>query len=454
MVWLSLVVLGSVLATDVPDFPAIAIILVGVGFAVLSPIGATAACLTALPYVYHLASIGSQQFSLVEVAVLVACGGVGVRVGIALVQGRLRPLLSDLFLPLYLTLAAMGLVAIGSISLAFVADTRYLAESVRELRTTILEPVAVLFLVRFALRRGGLGVLAVGLVAGAVLASLAGAEQFVTRSGGVMGDETYRARGPYPHPNNLALFLERVVLIVAGIALFSPRLRRVAVPCLVVVAVGLALTFSRGAVLGLMAGGAALLALRRPPRGWLLYAGAIAVAITIFGLVAGERLFATGSGGAMSSRELIWRSSLRMLADHPLTGVGLDQFLYQFSRRYVDPAGWSERYTSHPHNLVLDVWLRLGVAGLVIFTALAIVAVRLARSARLEPTLQGAVAGGAIAALVGGVAHGLVDNSYFLPDLAILTWTFLAFVENDAPWQSELFPHLSWRPRLHRMAPT
>ena len=34
--------------------------------------------------------------------------------------------------------------------------------------------------------------------------------------------------------------------------------------------------------------------------------------------------------------------------------------------------------------------------------------------------------------LVGGLAHGMVDNSFFLPDLAALTWMAVAFLEHDS----------------------
>ena len=35
---------------------------------------------------------------------------------------------------------------------------------------------------------------------------------------------------------------------------------------------------------------------------------------------------------------------------------------------------------------------------------------------------------GAFAALVAGAVHGMIDNSFFLPDLAVLFWTFLVLL--------------------------
>ena len=45
----------------------------------------------------------------------------------------------------------------------------------------------------------------------------------------------------------------------------------------------------------------------------------------------------------------------------PCGAIGLDQFLYLYPR-YMHPDAWREPNLSHPHNLLLDFWLRLGPA--------------------------------------------------------------------------------------------
>jgi O-antigen ligase len=247
----------------------------------------------------------------------------------------------------------------------------------------------------------------------------------------VIGDGIRRATGPYPHPNNLALYLERVALFAGAIAILRPR-RRLLWIALALVTLGLALTFSRGALLAVLAGGIAFVWIARVKHGlrWIA-AGGIAM-IALFAIVARDRLRSSGSGGAESSRELIWRASIEMIRDHPVLGLGLDQFYYQYAPRYVDPAGWGERYTSHPHNIILDVWLRLGIAGLVVLaTALALLAMRTIRLRRSE-TSSFVLPVAAATMLIGGLAHGLVDNSFFLPDLAAMTWLGVAFFEKSS----------------------
>src|SRR5262249_26712469 len=274
-----------------------------------------------------------------------------------------------------ITAAAAVLIVLGIFSLFTVADPRHLTESVRELRVVIVEPVAALVLTRWALRHNGARLLLLGLLGAGIAVSLSALVQLVTGHGEVIGNGVARATGPYPHPNNLALYLERVGLVAAALSLSDARHRRLYLPVALVIGAGLAATLSRGALLAVIAGGALLLVVLRPPRGWRWFGLATALPIVVFAIAAGDRLFSTGTSGVTSSRELIWRSSLRMVADHPIFGVGLDQFLYQYAPRYVQPAGWPERYTSHPHNLVLDVWLSLGLAGLALFAGLAVIGV-------------------------------------------------------------------------------
>jgi putative inorganic carbon (HCO3(-)) transporter len=111
----------------------------------------------------------------------------------------------------------------------------------------------------------------------------------------------------------------------------------------------------------------------------------------------------------------------------------LDNFLYQYRSHYVLPTAWEEFNLSHPHNLVLDFWLRLGLPGLLIlgwllvgfftqgFRALHTLAVRAGDSVLLVM--------GLLAGMAGALSHGLVDNAFFLVDLAFVFVLMLALVQ-------------------------
>jgi putative inorganic carbon (HCO3(-)) transporter len=180
---------------------------------------------------------------------------------------------------------------------------------------------------------------------------------------------------------------------------------------------------------------------RRP---WLLaVAGALALAAALWqrtGLVATALAGHNGSGEV---RTLVWLAAWHMIRDHPLFGIGLDQFLYYYSNLYTGhpywitvlnghpTLAWREPDLAHPHNLVLDLWLSVGLLGLLAFAAvLALFWVRCVRL-WLRATRAGsmpssgwlaAIALGLGASMLGAVLHGMVDSAYFVPDLALIFW--------------------------------
>jgi O-antigen ligase len=88
-----------------------------------------------------------------------------------------------------------------------------------------------------------------------------------------------------------------------------------------------------------------------------------------------------------------------------------------------------ERCISHPHNLFLDFWLSTGFLGLLaglwligLFAVHGLKAYMAAEAPWRGPLLA------ALIAMLALVAHGQVDNSYFLPDLAIFFWLCLGVV--------------------------
>jgi O-antigen ligase len=108
-----------------------------------------------------------------------------------------------------------------------------------------------------------------------------------------------------------------------------------------------------------------------------------------------------------------------MIRDHPLLGVGLDNFLYAYRGRYIRPAAWQEPDLSHPHNFILDYWSRIGTLGLAAGLWLQAGFWRLALPLRHLPGRdERALALGLMGSMVDVLAHGLVDNSFFLVDLA------------------------------------
>jgi O-antigen ligase len=277
----------------------------------------------------------------------------------------------------------------------------------------------------------------------------------------------------YRSPNNLALLLDRALPLALSLALLGAlgapsaatgatgalgrRAGRLAglaglagwrspfAAVALLLALALFFTFSRGAWLA-AAGACAFVVLpvlRRLPAPrrrrlalmalaagtpLLLLAGALALRVERFrSLLAPE--------GTAVLRLRLWQSALEMARDHPLGGIGLDQFLYLYPT-YMHPDAWREPNLSHPHNLLLDFWLRLGLLGLVALVWAGWKALRRVQERGSggpdapPPTLvSSALAWGAAGALLAVLLHGALDNSYFVIDLAYGCWILLLILE-------------------------
>lgn len=114
----------------------------------------------------------------------------------------------------------------------------------------------------------------------------------------------------------------------------------------------------------------------------------------------------------------LWVSAWRMWLDHFWLGVGPDNFLYAYRSFYILPVAWKEPNLSHPHNVLFEFATRLGLPGVIAGAGLITgfirnIALGLHRKDEWRPVYIGAA--GMLAAML---AHGLVDQSFFLIELA------------------------------------
>jgi putative inorganic carbon (HCO3(-)) transporter len=312
--------------------------------------------------------------------------------------------------------------------------TQYLRLSLRELRSLVLEPLLTYYLV-LAWFPGRSAAWALGaLLAGAVAVALGGLAGltlglWVTETEGVR-----RAQATYPSPNHLGLFLGRALPWLLALVCLAKTWRGPALVGTLVVAAAVFGTFSIGAWLG---SGAAVLVVA-----WCLgrarlvakaSVGLAAVGLAALVFVRAERVWSHLEPGRGTTffRLQLWDSSVAMIRDHPLLGVGLDNFLYLYQQRYILPSALAEANLSHPHNLVLHFWLQLGLPGVIAILWLLARAFTMVRrlSAPSADSLSRFLTVGAAGSLTDFVVHGMIDNSYFLPDLAIIFWLTLALLE-------------------------
>lgn len=398
-----------------------------------------------------------------EAALLVTAGATAARFVWDLARGNTRVLRPDFSRPAreFAPHALFLLAGVLGMALAVARGPALI-----EFRRLIIEPLVFYALARHQLRAARVSsdntppLLAALVLAGALVSVLAllqyagldlvpyfGQKQCFAPDGGpcsniVVDGGLRRAQSVYGHPNNLGLFLGRVWPFAAVLMLAAWPRRNTpkfwlwllgALLCLG----GLLVSFSRGAWLGALAAAAVLgfglLGTRLRGRSRVSALGTVLGVIIAAVVLGGLALSLRGDvrGGSTPVRLLLWEEALGYIRLHPL-GIGLDQFgTYHDPKSglsLIDPAliGSSEQFAAHPHNLLLDIWLRLGPLGLVAFGWLLWRFFRSAMGPERTPLLLGA-----LAAMVAALAHGLVDNFYFVSDLAIVFWLLIALGESD-----------------------
>ena len=346
-----------------------------------------------------------------------------------------------------LTSLDWGIVALVGVAALSLFWSEHLREAAREFRTVVLEAGIFYGLLRAMVRdRRDLWRVADAWVLGGVLIAAIGLFQWASGQNLITAEGVWRVRGFYGSPNNLALYLGRLLPVGLAIAAWgtaggmrSTGRRWFYLGSTVLVGVVIVLTYSRGAwVVGVPA---ALLFLAAMRGRRVLLAGLLAllvVAAILLVIVGPGRLLslADTTTGTTFFRLQLWQSSWNMVRDHPLLGVGLDNFLYEYRSFYVLPTAWEELNLSHPHNFVLDFWLRLGLPGLIAMGWLLVAYFRrgLAAYRRLPEGMERMLALGLMGSMVNFAAHGLVDNAFFLVDLAFAFMIAVALVQRvDRP---------------------
>lgn len=326
-------------------------------------------------------------------------------------------------------------------------------EALRSMRWVIVEPIVWFLLARSTMHRDTTFVRTVvhtlvataGVIAGLGILQFAGIDLVpLLGSKRVFADNVVatgnirRVASVYGHANNLGLFLERI-LPLAVLCIIWPVLRiRAGWAWVVVIALGLVASFSRGAWLATLVAGSIIAVyhygattIRRRP--WIL---GVLTAIGVLGI--GVTLLTRGaSAGSFDARVLLWQEAVSWIQMRPW-GLGLGQFYFYHNPEYghsiIDPVliGTSEQYAAHPHNVFLDLWLNLGPAGLLAIMGIVVTTARTAF--RTSSPLQTVV----LAIVISTLVHGLVDQYFFVSDLAYLFWVVVFLGQVDTAHSTRL----------------
>jgi O-antigen ligase len=346
--------------------------------------------------------------------------------------------------------SVLAWVVLAFISLLWAARQK---EAFTELRTMIIEPTIFYVILRLQItnRTSLIRLIDTLLLAGFTVAVI-GLFQYLTGQAIITAEEgARRLASVYGSPNNVGLFLGRCIPFALAFLLiptakhegvklpflsqFGIR-RTLAFINLIVMGIAVALTQSVGAIfIGVPAAIAAVLLAVWGKRAWLAIGGLAGIGALAMPFLLQSERFARVldfSQGTNFYRIRVWQSAINVIRDHPITGLGLDQFLYAFHGQYILPDAWQEPNLSHPHNFFLDAWVRLGIFGVIIFFWTQWIFWRaiqqLYRRFRESDSLLFAIIVGTLGSMVNLLSHGLIDNSIYVQDLVFIFMLLLGVV--------------------------
>ena len=383
------------------------------------------------PLYLHPRPLLGKAFSLAEILTLLSLVSWGVR------QIKQRRAIMHGAWSLSWADRAVLLLVVTAAAATLFAQRPHVA--LRELRVTLLEPALFYVMLRTTrlVNRGGRWRIVDGLVAGGAAVALIGLAQYafdinvITAEGGFR-----RLRSVYGSPNNAALYLGRVLPVLLAVTVLGRSSSRRTVYRLLTLPIALAILFSFSRAAILLGIPCALLVMGLAAGGrwrWISLALLLVVGLSLTPLLGTPRfrgLFDPHSG-TLFFRLQLWRSSVSMVRDHPWLGVGPDNFLYAYRGRYILPAAWQEPHLSHAHNIVLTYLTRLGIVGLAAGLGLH-AAIWSASLGALGANGEGhrALSIGLVGSVAYTVAHGMVDASFFFPDLAFAFLLVLGLVQS------------------------
>lgn len=392
----------------------------------------------AAPLYYRPRLVGNLAFSLAEFIIIAGVAAWVLRDGYALLKSRKLPdipyLVRQLGGPRWLLIAAiLGLMGLLWL-LVPAAEHRKVA--IYDFWRTIVVPLIFFgLMLRWLRTPQDLWRMVAAWMVAAALVSREGVEQFLFGEATTM-EGVQRATSVYPSATAFGIYLGRALALGIILAIFLPkewRLWKIGLGVLsFVIGLGTLVSFARGAWIGVIVALVAVAVITRHKRLIQGIGAAVILGLAAVPFVRVERITSmfnfTARENTGLARTEIWTSALRILRDHPLTGIGQDQLLYQ-DAGYGVPQG---RFitTSHPHNFVLDFWLRLGLPGLLWIVA--VLAFFFWQSIQLwkryAGTALGALTLALIASMVDFVVHGLLDMAYFTMDLALTFWMTVALI--------------------------
>jgi len=371
-----------------------------------------------------LAALGAIQFSIAAGQILLALAGLGWLISLVTAgrpaSGASRLPAPAFFVPLVLY-AVWTLVAT-----VFSRDPAISLAANKELLLLLVVPMTMRLLCGDRAAR----TLDVLISVGAAVA-IVGVYQYALLNYDTLGQ---RPQGTLGHYMTYSGVLMLLVCATAARLLFQPGKR--VWPALIMPAllVALAVTLSRNAYAGALAGVAVLLLLRDFRLIALLPVAAAAVIIFAPATIV-TRVYSMFDLKDPTNRDRVAmaQAGMAMIDEEPLTGVGPDMVAHVYPQYRTDDAVNIE--VPHLHNVPLQIAAERGIPALLLWLWFVVVAARdLFGRVRAD---RSALAAAGLAALVAMLTAGMFeynfgDSEFLVPLLALLTLPFAAMAPDAA----------------------
>ena len=320
---------------------------------------------------------------------------IGLWLGI-LILNRERPRVPHFFWPL------LGYALLTLVSVAASLDPAASLADSKEVVLFLVVPVV------YRLARGR----AASTAATVIISAGAATAVFGIVQYGIFGYDGLQQRPPgfMGHYMTYSGLLMLVVVLATARLLFDARDRTWASLVLPALTVALVTTFTRGVWIGACAGVGLLLALRNVRLLAVLPILAVTVVAVAPGAIA-DRIDSIFDWRDPTSRDRIAmaRAGVRMVGDHPLTGVGPDM-VQQVYPRYRGPDAVNET-NPHLHNVPLQIAAERGLPALAVWLWFVVAVLRELAARFREPEYRMLAAAG-LAAMASMLTAGLFEYNF------------------------------------------
>ncbi|MFA6437658.1 MAG: O-antigen ligase family protein [Candidatus Paceibacterota bacterium] len=264
------------------------------------------------------------------------------------------------------------------------------------------------------------------------------------------GMKTYDGRSSafFLNPNYLAMYLAPAWLIILSLIFFikNNREKILWITGLLVISIALFFTYSFGTWIGIMAGVTLISILgykwdadiapqRRnftikkiiPILSFLILLSFLIITVNSSKF---QNTFIS-SRSSLNSRLMIWQSSLHILKDHWVLGIGPGNFqeYYLAYQKYFPP--YLEWAVPQPHNIFLAFWLQSGILGIAGFIIIIIWFYKKGLQEIMENKKNASqiyVRLILISIMTYTLVHGLIDTTYWKNDLSMTFWIVIALM--------------------------